>query len=506
MGRPVYINTSTLSKEQLSQYKYGQRKYEFNCYASDMISIHRTLPDFRAPECKSLDYGDELPRACVIVIFHNEAWSVLLRTVHSVIDRSPPQHLKEIVLVDDFSSLEHLKQPLQEYVDKLDKVSLIRAPVRSGLIRARLIGFDKCTAEVAVFLDSHCEATEGWLPPLLHRIKENYTNVLVPIIGAINYETFEYPAPATTLDTISVGGFHWNLIFSFISIPQRERMRLNNARHLPIRSATMAGGLFAISSKFFLELGKYDSEFDIWGGENLELSFKTWMCGGTLETIPCSHVGHVFRVRSPMTRVKTAHPVIRNMKRVAEVWLDEFKEYFNATNPHDKTDIGDISERLALRKNLHCKSFKWYLQNVYPEVFLPGKAKASGEIRSSARPLCIDGERRYFTDSEYKLKFHSCHNQGGNQYWIISDNDEIRLSEWCWDTYGRLAISMYRCHGGKHRQEFLYREDDSIYNPDSGKCVELPETGSVLILADCTDTSRQKWIINRKPPKGPLLD
>uniref|UniRef100_A0A915JWC1 Galactosyltransferase C-terminal domain-containing protein n=1 Tax=Romanomermis culicivorax TaxID=13658 RepID=A0A915JWC1_ROMCU len=89
----------------------------------------------------------------------------------------------------------------------------------------------------------------------------------------------------------------------------------------------MAGGLFAADREYFFHLGGYDSGMEIWGGENLELSFRTWMCGGSLEFVPCSHVGHIFRAGHPYNMTtKDVHGY--NSARLAEVWLDDYKRLY----------------------------------------------------------------------------------------------------------------------------------------------------------------------------------
>ena len=76
--------------------------------ASDAISLDRYPADLRHEECKHYQYPERLPASSVIFVFHNEGWSTLVRSIHSVINFTPPELLEEVVLIDDGSNKEHI--------------------------------------------------------------------------------------------------------------------------------------------------------------------------------------------------------------------------------------------------------------------------------------------------------------------------------------------------------------------------------------------------------------
>uniref|UniRef100_A0A674GSS9 Polypeptide N-acetylgalactosaminyltransferase n=2 Tax=Taeniopygia guttata TaxID=59729 RepID=A0A674GSS9_TAEGU len=430
----------------LKQFQY----YGYNAYLSDRLPLDRALPDLRPSACRNLTFPESLPEVSIVFIFVNEALSVILRSIHSAIDRTPAHLLKEIILVDDNSNNAELKEKLQKYVDEVNAhkpgfIKVVRHSKQEGLIRSRVSGWRAATAPVVALFDAHVEFNVGWAEPVLTRIKENRKRVISPSFDNIKYDNFEieeYP--------LSAQGFDWELWCRYLN-PPKSWWKLENTT-APIRSPALIG-CFIVDREYFQEIGLLDEGMEVYGGENVELGIRVWQCGGSIEVLPCSRIAHIERAHKPYTEDLTAH-VRRNALRVAEVWMDEFKSHvymaWNIPQEDSGIDIGDISERKALRKKLQCKTFRWYLVSVYPEMRMYSDTIAYGVLQNSLKSdLCLD--------------------QG-------PDTENIPI--------------MYICHG-------MTPQGGPIQNRKSKRCLELQENnenefGFQVVLQKCTG---QRWSI-----------
>ncbi|XP_041099262.1 polypeptide N-acetylgalactosaminyltransferase 11-like [Polyodon spathula] len=492
----------------------GYHKHAFNVLISNRLGYRRELPDTRNTKCKGKPYPVDLPSASVVICFFNEAFSALLRTVHSVLDRTPSYLLHEVILVDDNSEFTDLKEELDAYIKKNlpSKVKLVRNAKREGLIRGRMIGASQATGEVLVFLDSHCEVNEMWLQPLLTPIKEDRQAVVCPVIDIISADTLRYSS-----SPIVRGGFNWGLHFKWDPVPLSELNGPEGAT-VPIRSPTMAGGLFAMDRKYFNELGQYDSGMDIWGGENLEISFRVWMCGGKLLIIPCSRVGHIFRKRRPYGSPGGQDTMAHNSLRLAHVWMDEYKEQYFALRPELRSrNYGDISERLAVRKRLHCNSFKWYLDHIYPEMQVSApnakvqhpvfvnkalrrpKVLQRGRLRNLLTSTCLVAQGRP-SEKAGIVVLRDCDSEDPEQAWAYDEEQELILAGLlCLDmseTRSSDPPRLMKCHGSGGSQQWTFGRSNRLYQVSVGQCLMVVDPLShkgYVAMGICDGSKAQQW-------------
>lgn len=135
----------------------------------------------------------------------------------------------------------------------------------------------------------------------------------------------------------------------------------------------------------------------IWNGEQIELSLKIHLCGGDLIEVPCSRLSHTFRSHQRNHQIEGTDLTAVNFKRIAEVWLDEFKEVLYKAEPEKFTtvNVGDLTKVKLVKEKLECKPFQYFLENVAPEMYTryfyqvhyPGHF-ASGAIRLVFRVDC----------------------------------------------------------------------------------------------------------------------
>ncbi|NWI41798.1 GLT15 acetylgalactosaminyltransferase, partial [Picathartes gymnocephalus] len=474
----------------------------FNEVLSERIALRRDLPEVRHPLCLQQKYDSRLPTASVIICFHDEAWSTLLRTVHSIMDTAPKAFLKDIILVDDLSQQGPLKSALSEYISKLDGVKLIRSNKRLGVIRGRMLGAARATGDVLIFMDSHCECQKGWLEPLLARLSSNRNSVVSPVIDVIDWKTFQYYHSVS----LHRGVFDWKLDFHWEPVPEHEE-KVRQSPISPIRQCALLSSAAKLHSLVLFDNSALSSLPQANPRITLQLFFiLTWLCGGSVEIIPCSRVGHVYRNNFPHA-FSYEEAIVRNKIRIAETWLGSFKENFYK---HDtvafliskvKTYIEpDCSERLQLQKRLGCRNFQWFVSNVYPELSQPGETpRFSGKLYNTGVGFCADYRR---ATAEGSIELSPC-SDSLTQHFEYNSMKEIRLGSaplLCFDVrHGKVIPQNCTKETDNSNQHWDVQENGIIVHVLSGKCIEAAksEDEKDLFLCACNKNAHQVWQFER---------
>lgn len=296
--------------------------------------------------------------------------------------------------------------------------------------------------------------------------------------------------------------FLWKLIehgfYPDVRSPH-ERRHADTADY--VTSPTMAGGLFAGNRQFFLyDLGGYDEKFMYWGTENLEISFRTWMCGGRLECTHCSIVYHIFR-KGGVGYESPVDAVTKNKMRLITGWMDQYGDLAWRVIGQPMVDFGSVDEIKQFREKKQCKSFEWFLDNVFPKsevLHLPDDVPYLGPVKNIGVNRCL----AHYGQPGGTVYLGGCH--GGSeenwmyfrisQHWMPVTNDEScfgggdsnhpNRTEWCDFHHARWEYNATT-------QQLRLR--------DNNQC--LAANGTELTFAECyADNVFQKWAVTRYNP------
>ncbi|XP_072506429.1 probable polypeptide N-acetylgalactosaminyltransferase 8 [Notamacropus eugenii] len=493
-----------LSESEQTEAQSLFMKFGYNVYLSDQLPLNRSFKDGRNPRCLEKMYPHQLPTVSVILTIMNEAMSVIQRAINSIIHRTPAHLLKELILVDDFSSNDELKENLgnqiQLYNFKYPKLlKLIRHTKRKGLTQARISGCKAAKADVVIVLDSHVEVNVGWVEPILARIQEDRTVVVSPMFGKIHFDTLEvehYPLASI--------GFDWALWCLYDSVPESWfKLKDDTA---PLKSPSIMG-IFAADRQFLEEIGSLDKGMQVYGGENVELGLRVWQCGGKIEILPCSRIVHLERAFKPYAW-NLGQFMRRNALRVAEVWLDNYKSmvyyYWNLPVENHGIDYGDVSSRKELRKKLNCRSFDWYLKNVYPSLKPIRNIVGYGTMKNTVdEMICLDQG----PVSGKIPVMHICHGyetqavfyfETGELYLGLLYDDRFSKNRCLVDPGQGSEPEIVTCSNvtrkGVHTH-WDFKQGAAIINKDTKRCLEIQQDDTrsyTLILQECTG---QVWNI-----------
>mmetsp|Transcript_70646 Transcript_70646/g.178128 ORF Transcript_70646/g.178128 Transcript_70646/m.178128 type:complete len:480 (+) Transcript_70646:112-1551(+) len=364
--------------------------YEVTVEESDDGGDFPFPPDTRPRGCQATYDNSRYAhlKVSVILPWLKEKWVHLRGTMQALLHFTPDDLIEEFIFISDGN----VDSKEKELTAMSSKVKVIALPERQGLIRAKMKGVEVAKAPVIVFMEGHCIVNRDWLPPLLERLILDPKALAMPSLDIIpqdNWHAYHKTPPI-------IWRYEWNM--NLITSSPGSTASSGAKAYL---SPGTSGGIFAMKKDWFEYLGLFDVGMLEWGGDHFELTMKVWRCGGRIEIVPCSRIGHLFRDPGHRPYPVEVNQVVQNYKRLAHVWLKDHLDYFYRMKPEARPmKLIDMDPLYKQHEDLSCHNMTWYLENVDFEMnyemdkichpYITGPDKCKGELASGRYTITRD--------------------------------------------------------------------------------------------------------------------
>lgn len=282
-----------------------------------------------------------------------------VKTTLKVVERTPTDILEEVIVVDDGSRV-MMEQVFDDAgissnAREAKRIRILRHETTLGLMVAKKTGGDAAKGDIIAFFDCHVSPQKNYYKEIKQLIEDNPRRMVVPAITDLDLDTWE-ETPTSSVNTKCY--LTWNADFDWFE---------DESPYVPV----MSGGLLALSKYWWNMTGGYDGTMRGWGGENLDQSLRSWLCGGEIMRAPSSRVAHMWRTgdRRTVSHYRSVGSALDNKLRVVTAWYGVFKVlYHGGGTPPRSLEDGSIQR---VQNKLHCKPFVHFLHH-FRDIYVDG--------------------------------------------------------------------------------------------------------------------------------------
>lgn len=139
-----------------------------------------------------------------------------------------------------------------------------------------------------------------------------------------------------------------------------------------------------------------------------------------------------------------------------------------------------MTERIALREQLKCKGFHWYLENIFPESAMSIGPVKIGQMQRIGSTYCMDRLGRAINR---QIGINKCHGNGYSQGFSYQKNNQI-------------VFHPSLCLGIAHKENVTEPPRNAKNSNDINLLTPDMDTKNHVVLLPCNSTNGDKWAYN----------